>query len=69
MLAIGGKDPNILVATAKSSYSFFYTYVYTNSPAARALYKAYNNPNIIQDLGTNLIGNAQLDKLGKKFVA
>jgi hypothetical protein len=57
MIAIGEKDSNIPVATAKSSYSFYYTYVYTGSPKERALYKAYNNPNVISDLDENLIGN------------
>lgn len=67
MLAIGDKDPNLSVKNAKSSFAFYRNYVYT-SAAAKALYKAYSNPSVITNLGTNLIGNKQLDTLGKKFV-
>jgi len=57
MLAVGEKDTNLPVATAKLSLNFYYTYVYTGSTKIRALYKAYNNPNVIPDLDENLIGN------------
>jgi len=57
------------VKTAESSFrQTYYNYVYKGTPAARALYKAYNNPNIIPSLGKNLIGNTQLAEIGKKFV-
>lgn len=68
MLVVGKKDADLPWETAQSSLSFFYNYVYTKSPAARSLYKAYNNPNKIDDLGKNLIGNTQLAAIGEKFV-
>lgn len=55
MLAIGEKNTKIPVDTSKLSLNFYYTYVYTGT--TKALYKAYNNPNVIKDLGENLIGN------------
>jgi len=57
MLAVGEKDSNLPVNTAKLSLNFYYTYVYTGTAKIRALYKAYNNPNVITGLTNNLIGN------------
>ena len=67
MLIVGEKDPDVPVETAKKSYSYFKNYVY-DTAASKAIYSAYTNPNIISDLGKNLIGNTQIAELAEKFV-
>ena len=68
LITIGGNDANLPESVAKQSYSYYYHHLYKTS-AAKALYKAYNNPGIFQNVGSLAdLKNEDIVERNKKFL-